>query len=259
MRPSLFPAMFRTIERNHRLRNFDLRLFEIGKSFHRIEENESTFIPGILEQENLLIAISGNARRPNWSEKAAEVDFYDIRGIVEDLLAALKIKRFKFNPIVEEHPPFSKNTVEIISVRDTVGFAGEISSKILKQFDIEHKVFAIEINLNQLYQAERKHWAYEKVSPYPKVTRDLAFIVDEEYQSEEIRLEIQKSAGKLVKSVDIFDVFKGKNIAAGKVSIAFTISYAAPDRTLTVQEVDESVNNIIHQIEKKFGAVLRKG
>lgn len=259
MRPSLFPAMLRTIERNHRLRNFDLRLFEIGKSFHQIEENESTFIPGILEQENLLIAISGNARRPNWSEKAREVDFYDIRGIAEDLLAALKIKRFKFNPIVEEHPPFSKNTVEIISVRETVGFAGEISSKILKQFDVEHKVFAIEINLNKLYQSERKHWAYEKVSSYPKVTRDLAFIVDEEYQSEEIRLEIQKSAGKLVKSVDIFDVFKGKNIAAGKVSIAFTISYAAADRTLTDKEVDESVNNIIHQIEKKFGAILRKG
>jgi phenylalanyl-tRNA synthetase beta chain len=170
----------------------------------------------------------------------------------------MKIKRFKFNPVIERHPVFLMNAVEIISVKQTVGYAGEISANILKQFDIEHKVFAIEINLNRLYEAERKHWRYEKVSPYPKVTRDLAFIVDTQISAEEIRLEIQKSAGKLAKSVEVFDVFKGKNIAAGKKSIAFTISYSAPDRTLTDKEVDASVNNIIRQIEKKFSATLRK-
>ncbi len=258
MRPSLFPAMLRTIERNHRLGNFDLRMFEIGKSFHRVDDKEETFVRGIVEQENLLIAISGNAAPQHWSEKAREVDFYDMMGSAEDLLSAMKIKRFKFNPIIEEHPVFSFNAVEIISVKQTIGYAGEVSAKILKQFDIEHKVFAIEINLNKLFAAERKHWRYEKVSPYPKVTRDLAFIVEEQFSAEEIRLEIQKSAGKLAKSVEIFDVFKGKNIAAGNKSIAFTISYSAPDRTLTDKEVDESVNNIIKQIEKKFAATLRK-
>lgn len=258
MRPSLFPAMLKTVERNHRLGNFDLRMFEIGKSFHRAKENEKTFVSGILERENLLISITGNAAMPHWSDKARDVDFYDIRGLAEDLLRDMKIKRFKFNPIVEEHPAFSKNAVEIISVKQTVGYAGEVSAEILKKFDIEHKVFAIEINLDKLYEAERKQWRYEKVSPYPKVTRDLAFIVDEQYPAEEIRLEIQKSAGKLAKTVEIFDVFKGKNIAAGKKSIAFTISYSAKDRTLTDKEVDESINNIIKQIEKKFSANLRK-
>jgi phenylalanyl-tRNA synthetase beta chain len=258
MRPSLFPAMLRTVERNHRLGNFDLRLFEIGKTFHRAGENDKTFVKGVIERENLIIAISGNAYPPHWSDKSREVDFYDIRGIAEDLLRDMKIKRFKFIPLVGEHPVFSPNAVEIYSVKQAIGYLGEVSAKILKQFDIEHKVFAVEINLNNLYEAELRQWRYEKVSPFPKVIRDLAFVVDADLPAEEIRLEIMKNAGKLAKSVEIFDVYKGKNIEAGKKSIAFTISYSAPDRTLTDKEVDESINYIISHIEKKFGAKLRK-
>ncbi len=258
MRPSLFPAMLRTIERNHRLGNFDLRLFEIGKSFHRTDGNENTFVKGIEERENLIIAISGNSAPPHWSENPRKADFYDIRGIAEDLLRDMKIKRFKFIPFVGNHPVFSKNAVEIYSVKQQIGYLGEVSTKILKQFDIEHKVFVIEINLNKLYQAELKQWRYEKVSPFPKVVRDLAFVVSDDLPAEEIRREIMNNAGKLAKSVDIFDVFKGKNIEQGKKSIAFTISYSANDRTLTDKEVDESINQIIAHIEKKFDAKLRK-
>jgi len=258
MRPSLFPATLKTIERNHRLGNRDLRLFEIGKSFHQVKPKSDTFIDGILEQENLIISLTGNSRPMNWSGKSREVDFYDIRGIIEDLLSVMKIKRTKLIPLVGKHPVFSKNTVEIFVGGSAVGFAGELSDAILKQYDIEHKVFAIELNLNILYKAKRKEWKFEKVSPYPKIERDLAFLLDDSYPAEEIRQEIEDNAGNLARSVEIFDVYKGKGIPDGKKSIAFSISYSAHDRTLKDSEVDASINAVIKHIEQKFKAELRK-
>lgn len=258
MRPSLFPALLKTIEHNNRLGNFDLRLFEIGKTFHVANENKESFINGISEKESLIIAISGNNKPMNWDDKPKPVDFYDIKGIAENLLGAIKIRRLKFIPLLMPHPIYSPNTLEIFSVSNSFGFVGEVSTKILNHFDLQKKVFALEIDLDKLYNLESGTWKYEKVSPFPGTSRDLAFIINDSFTAEEIRQEIVKHAGNLARSVNIFDVFKGKNFEPGKKSIAFSIYYSSPDRTLTDKEVDNSINEIIAHIEKTFDATLRK-
>lgn len=258
MRPSLFPAMLRTIEHNNRLGNYDCRLFEIGKTFHIVDESKETFINGILENESLIIAVTGNNKPMNWVDKPKPFDFYDIRGIAENLLESLKIRRFKFNPLLMPHPVFSANTLEVFSASIPFGYVGEVSPKILKHFDLQDNVFAIELDLAKLYNLERRTWKYEKVSPFPGTSRDLAFIIGDSFTAEEIRQEIVKHAGNLARSVSVFDVFKGKSIEPGKKSIAFSIYYSAADRTLTDKEVDNSINAIVAHMEKTFDATLRK-
>jgi phenylalanyl-tRNA synthetase beta chain len=257
MRPSLFPAMLRTIERNNRLGNFDMRLFESGKTFNPVE-NQQTFIAGILERQELLIAVTGNSAPMQWTSKDRNVDFYDIRGIAENLLTAIKIKRFKLIPVTNANPVFSSNTVEIWASQTMLGYCGEIKPSLLKQFDVQQAVYAVEINLDKLYKVERREWSYTKVSPFPKMVRDLAFVLDDNISAAEILGDMQRVAGQLAKSCDVFDVYKGKGIPDGKKSMAFSISYSSTERTLTDSEVEESVNKVIKHIEEKFKGELRR-
>ncbi len=258
LRSSLFPSMLKTIERNHRLRNLDLQLFEVGKTFKKVGADVATFIPGIYENEELLIVITGKSLPTQWGSTDRQSDFYDIRGIIEDLLTSMKIKKVRLLPISEDHPVLSKNTVSINLGNQIVGYIGEVNQKILKQFDINYPVFAANLHLHKLYKIDRKQWKFSSVSPFPTVTRDLALLVDDAIPSEDLRQAIQKNAGNICKSVDIFDVYKGKNLAEGKKSIAFSVSYSANDRTLTDTEVDNSVTQIVKFLETKFNAELRK-
>ena len=139
-----------------------------------------------------------------------------------------------------------------------IGYCGELQQPVLRQYDIQQNVYALEINLSKLYSLERKVWHYRKVSPFPKMVRDLAFVIDDSISASEILSDIHKVAGTLAKSVEIFDVYKGKGIPEGKKSMAFTISYSSADRTLTDSEVEDSQNKIIKHVGDKFKGELRK-
>lgn len=256
MRPSMIPSLLATIERNIRFGNPNLQLFEIGKSFSHT--NTETFIEGFLEEEYLIVAICGKQFPLQWDIPDKQADFYSIKGIYEDFTEYLKYGFLGTKPFNGSHPVFSKNAMTINFNDKVIGFYGEISPKSLKHFDIDVPVFILELSLKELNDIRPVQLKYAPVSPFPCSYRDLAFLIDSLVQSANVKDTILKNGGKYLKSVEIFDVYAGKNIPQGKKSIAFKLVYSSDEKTLTDTEIEESVTRVVKLVESGFNAELRK-
>ena len=257
MRPSLIPSMLKTIERNIRVGKNNLKLFEIGTTFNKIGNDVNTFIEGILEKEELLVATTGKAFPKQWSINDRNCDFYDIKGIYENLIAYLKIEGIELK-LAQEDIAFSINSIDCYYKNQKIGKIGEIKMALLKQFGLDQQVFAISIDLKALNSIPRPERIYRKISPYPSIVRDIAFVVEKTINAEDIKIEIVRNGGTLLKSVEIFDVYSGKSIEENKKSIAFNLTFSSSEKTLVDTEVEEVINKIITTIENRFNSVLRK-
>lgn len=257
MRTSLIPSMLKTIERNHKVGNTDLQLFEIGKTFRKSSGN--IFIDEICESEELIIGITGNRFPMHWSGKSFESDFYDLKGIFESLMGFLKIENvIRIGESEDKDRIFKQDMSGIYHNDDLIGRFGEINVKYLKTFDIESKVFIIYVNLSRLFFIESNFGKFDPVPPFPSVSRDLGFIMDNSILSEKVKNVIVSNGGSLLRNCEIFDLYKGKGIEPGSKSIAFGLEFSASDRTLTDAEVDKAVQKIVNSVESKFQAILRK-
>lgn len=256
MRTSLIPSFLKTIGRNNALGTFNIRFFEVGKTFHRTESADE-FISNVSEIEELIIAMSGEATPTRWDEKPRMIDFYDIKGLFTDLTNFFGLNQMALKQTEEKVKFFNANHLKILKEGKAIGEIGEISKDFQQRYDIKHPVFILRINLTELRKIELAEKKYLKVSPYPPVLRDLAFIVEENLPATELYEEILKTGGKLLKNVEIFDLYQGKNIADGKKSIAFSMIFNSEDHTLEENEVTVVLEDIIRKVEKKFGAKLR--
>jgi phenylalanyl-tRNA synthetase beta chain len=256
MRTSLVPSMLATIKHNVRFGNKDLRLFEIGKVFKKVPDTEDTFIPGCLENEMLLIAMTGRKNKTGWDIPEKPVDFYDIKGLLKDISGSLRLD------IVEQpfknQPGFSKNSLSLIINGINIGCVGEITGDFLKVFEIDNPVYCLLLDLQVLKEISRPFPQYRKVSQFPKVVRDLAFILDDKIEAASIQNVIQESGGELLSEVLLFDMYKGKSIGENKKNLAFSLTFSSPDRTLRDEEIEKALNNIVVNVESKFSAILRK-
>jgi phenylalanyl-tRNA synthetase beta chain len=257
LRPSLVPSILKVMQHNIRFGTHDISLFEIGKTFHKTNKKD-TFIEGFEEKEWLAVAISGLKQPKNWSEQAKEVDFYDIKGICEEVIECLRLEDVKFKDDIKDQTVFTKNALNIYAGKSAIGSMGEISKKMLDLFDIEQKVFILLFDLMELYGISRQTPKYSPVAPFPAMLRDIGFVVDRTINAVEILNLINNKGGKLLKDVKVFDVYEGKSIEKGKKSIAFSLTYSSPDRTLVEKDVEDSISKVVAAVEKKFNATLRK-
>jgi phenylalanyl-tRNA synthetase beta chain len=258
MRPSVVPSALRVIEKNFRLNNYNLRLFEIGRIFEKCDPREDTFIEGIREKQHFMAAMTGEGGPVQWAAGDREVDFYDIKGLAEDMIEFLMLTGIKIKPAKSNHPAFSKNSVELLLKKKSIGRLGEIRRDLLEKFDIENNVYMLLIDFDEMARVPVKEKKYSPVSPYPGISRDLAFVAPDKTPAGEVEDQIWQNGGKLLNNVRLFDVYSGKSIGSGMKSLAFNLYYSSPERTLVDKEVDKSVNKIVKAIEKKFDAKLRE-
>ncbi|MFP4543842.1 MAG: phenylalanine--tRNA ligase subunit beta [Candidatus Kapaibacterium sp.] len=256
MRPSLVPAMLRTIERNIRMGSDSIALFEIGRSFSK-SDSKDVFIPGYKERNELLIALCGNLYPLQWGRAARESDFYDIKGIFEDFADYMRYGSLKLSTIEKAEIVFSKNSLVVSHKKEKIGHIGEVNTKLLKHFDLENKVYLINIDLDKLYSIEPEEAKYSKVAPFPGIARDLSFIFESGFSAGDVINEILNKGGKFLKDVSIFDIYKGKSIGEGKISAAFSLYFASPEKTLAQEEIDKVIHKIVQSVEKKFNCSLR--
>jgi phenylalanyl-tRNA synthetase beta chain len=258
MRPSLVPSVLKTIERNIRLGTKDLQLFESGTIFYKTAKQEAQRVSGYGEREEFLFAITGEAHPMQWGAKPARVDFYDAKGILENLISVMRFKNLTFKRIEkDQNPAFSQNAVQILFGKRVVGFCGEIAPKFLKEFGVEQPVFVGTLNLAELKNVPVLKQKYSVVSPYPAVRRDVAFVLEDNMAADDVKRHISKNGSELLKSVDVFDVFKGASVGDGKKSLAFALMFASSEKTLVEAEIESAVSKIISEVEAKFGAKLR--
>jgi phenylalanyl-tRNA synthetase beta chain len=252
MRSSLLPGLLAAAAHNQSYGNTDLRLFEIGHVFS--EASQRQLVDNIAEETHVGLLLTGRSEPRHWKHPSHNVDLYDIKGEIADLLdvCGLDSWRFIYYPTSEtlaDNPIF-------VEINGTVaGFLGRVKSEVCKRFGVEQEVFAAELNLAQLQATKEKR--YEPLPRFPKARRDVAFIVDASVTGESIEQCVREMQSAFVQDVELFDVYRGPNLPPGKQSLAYTLVLMAKDRTLTDEEIDAEVARVVQQVRTKFGAELR--
>ena len=244
LRYSMIPSLVKIYEYNKARSQKDVSIFEIGKGFYKKDEQYG---------ENLKLCALMTGER-YLSVKSKQVDFYDIKGVAEELLDYLGYAgRYSFvvkDELPKEFHPYQ--TAQISVNNDIVGIIGKLHPNCTKD-----NVYVLEINLDKLLEKKTGKMKYKEISKFPSVKKDLAVVIDKDITSEEIAKQIKKLAGNLLLGSKIFDVYTGENIEENKKSIAYSLEFGAADRTLTDDEINSILEKIIAGLEKQ-GAIIRK-
>ena len=253
LRTTLLSSIMENVARNYRRKNEDVRLFEIAPVFY------PKALP-ITEQpiETLKLAglIMGRRDPKGWSQNAAEVDFYDMKGIVEELFKQIAIDKYTVE-IGEHFAMHPGKTAVFKKGKEILVTVGELHPAIANAFDIPKKMYIFEADMATLMKYTAKGFHYEQLPKYPAITRDLAVLVDKSIAAGEVEKTITKNGGKHFSNVTLFDVYTGERIDSNKKSLAFNIKFQSNDRTLTDAEADEAFKKILAAVEKQFNAELR--
>lgn len=245
LRYSIIPSLYKIYEYNKARENKDVCLFEIGKGFWKKGEEYG-------ENQKICVLMTGEYYTGIGYNK--NVDFYDIKGVTEELLDYLGYAgRYSFvlpkNMPAEFHPG---QTAEISVNNDIVGIVGRIHPSVEKE-----AVYVMEINLDKLLAKRVGKMKFKEISKFPNIKKDIAVLVSKDMTSKDIETLIKKKAGKLLLDIKVFDVYEGKNIDENKRSIAYSLTFGAPDRTLNDDEINGILDNIIKDLENK-GIEIRK-
>lgn len=242
IRQSILPSLLKVVDYNKARNVKDICIYEIANVYYN-EMDEDT---------KIAIAMRGNYLVNNWSGVKVKVDFYLLKGIVENILDYLGFKnRYSFvvNEINSMHPGMS---AEILLDREPIGFLGRVHPNVKKD-----DIFVAEFSLNKLTSKNVKPIKHKEPSKYPEINKDLAFVVKKEVTVGELMTQIKKSGGRLLTDIDVFDVYVGENVKEDEKSIAFSLTFADPTRTLNDEEVMQVFNKIINDVETKMNAKLR--
>lgn len=240
VRTTLIPSLLNVYEYNKKRKVKDISLYEIAKTYDK-DYNEASLIAGLC---------SGDYLSNGWT-KPVKYDFYIVKGIVENVLEYMGFKNrysFEVSTCTSLHPGIS---ADIFLDRKKIGIIGRVHPNICKD-----EVYVFEMSLNAL-MSKIKPLKYKPSPKYPGISKDMAFILDRNTTAGEVMTIIKRAGGRLLDSVSVFDVYTGENIASDKKSIAFTLNFINPERTLTDEEVMEVFNKIILEVTTKLNCELR--
>lgn len=252
LRHSLLSSVLEVVERNARVQE-RMALFEIGPVFLASEGDE---LPD--ELPKLAIALTGPRALPTWQgSDTTPMDFYDLKGILSALFVDLRIGEPRYEPAV--NPTFHPGKCAwLLLGGQRMGVMGELHPLVREHYELpETPLLVAELDLAAIMKAIPERYESQPVPTYPPVLEDLAVIVDEELPAEHVAALIQDTGGKTLIDVRLFDVYRGEQIGPGKKSLAYSLVYQSPERTLTDKEVLKIRRRILRRLEKELGARLR--
>ena len=247
MRTNLVSGLINTFLYNLNHGQNNQRLFEIGNTFHIDKSNN------VSEKKLVAGLMSGKKSSDNWKEKFDNLTFYDLKGLVQDLLSDFsQPNSYSLCNVDFLHPGMSS---AISFEKKTIGFLGSIHPVVLNKVGVKDDLFIFSFELDKLIFESSK--SFEEYSKFPSSARDLAFVFDKEVNADEIKEVIQNSAGEFYKDLEIFDIYEGERIDAGKKSIALSISWQSSSKTLLDGDIDTAVEKIVNSIKKELDGTLR--
>lgn len=252
MRQDLLASMLEVVEKNHRSRE-RIALFEIGPEF--LPEDVELYIA---ETPKLALCLYGSRSYPSWQgAEKTEMDYFDLKGILERLLAELHISGVKFTP--EAVPSFHPGkSARIESDGKLIGYLGEVHPQVKQNYKLPAKPLpAAILDVEVLLENVELLFDVEPIPDQPPVLEDLALVVDEDVPAGEVEALLRQTGGKILREVHLFDVYRGKQLGEGKKSLAYSLVYQHPEKTLTDKEVLAIRNKIVKRLEKEVGAQLR--
>lgn len=249
LRQSLLFSGLEAIQHNNNRRQLDLKLFEFGKVYHNYES-------GIEESEELIMLFTGKQEQELWSNGKEKTSVFDAKTMVVQLIQKLGLSKNLQNN-ASKHPALSSGACIIIAKKKVVDF-GVVKPAILKAVGIKQDVQVAfiywETILDILHMNRVK---YAEVAKFPAMRRDLSLLINDEVTFEQIEQAARKQERKLLKEVSLFDIYKGKNLDAGKKSYAVSFVFSDENKTLNDVQIDKVIEKITSQLQKEFDATLR--
>ncbi|MHB1126462.1 MAG: phenylalanine--tRNA ligase subunit beta [Bacillota bacterium] len=249
MRTTLIPNLLEVAGRNASRRVMDLGIFELGKVFFPAGEGQPN-------EKTMIAALCMGVQEKGWDWPAQELDFYFLKGVVEELCRSLGIDcEFRAGSAGGLHPG---RTAEIMIGDIIVGLLGEVHPDVLGNFQLPGRASVLELNGDILLEKARLKVEYSPVGRYPAVHRDLAVVVREEVPAATVSGIIAATGGPLLHGQHLFDLYQGGQVLAGHRSLAYSLTFQAPDRTLTDEEVGDIHRRIVGELNSRLGAELRQ-
>jgi phenylalanyl-tRNA synthetase beta chain len=251
LRPNLRANLLSTLAANRRHEDGGIRLFELGRAYFPRKND-------LPEEPEMLVGIMNGPRaESSWLGGDGSYDFYDVKGVVEGLLEHLDVAAgFEKGSDEGLHP--ARQAALVFSDKDMkvkLGVIGELHPRVADAFEVSGTVCLFEINVSALLPFATGHKMYRAIPRFPGIIRDLAIVVDADVTHQRILDIIRKFS--LISEVILFDVYSGRQVAAGKKSLAYRLVYQSPAHTLTDEEVDKVQVQILARLTKELGATLR--
>ncbi|MBM3307088.1 MAG: phenylalanine--tRNA ligase subunit beta [Candidatus Eisenbacteria bacterium] len=251
LRPTAVPGLLDVVRTNWNVGEKDVRVFEIAKVFSR--QGTAT-----AEAWSLAGAMTGRAGRPAWDGQSRSTDFFDGKGALWALGEALGVDSLGMR-CYDGRPLFDRAEGAVLSAGGReIGHLGMISRGVLDAWDLEQPVFVFELSLDELARGCRLVGKHERLPRYPKVRRDVALILDDGTPAAGVLDVVGGHGEALLQSVEVFDLYRGSQLPAGKKSLGLSLTYMSRERTLTDAEVDEAHGRVVNRLLKELGASLRK-
>jgi phenylalanyl-tRNA synthetase beta chain len=257
MRTTLYPSLVQNVVRASRHQSTGVRFYELARTYAQDEEGGESLRPVARETLELAGALWGQrSGRRGWTSGDASVDFYDCKGAVEALLAALRVESVKWSAFESPwyHP---RAAAQLLWKGGRIGSVGELHPRAAKRLQAPGGVFLFQLEVAALEDAATLVPRASELSRFPAVLRDLAVVVPEAMESEEVRGVILEVGTPLVEDANLFDVYRGPQVGEGQKNIAYALRYRSPDRTLNDAEVAEAHQRIVAEVTRRLGGTLR--
>jgi len=248
LRQSLLFSGLEAISYNINRKRDDLKLFEYGKTYHRYNGNRE-------EHKHLAVFITGNRFTDRWTSLIKKSDFFFLKGTITAVLERLGITRFKSSPT--DNAVFSEG-LSLLYGKTKLADFGLVHKKILKHFDITQEVLYADFYWDHILDiVKHNNIIFKELPKYPEVRRDFALLLDEQVSFEQINTIAKQTEKQLLKEVDLFDVYQGKNLPKGKKSYAVSFIIQDENKTLTDKQIDKIMSKLKANFEEQLGAELR--
>ncbi|PQB04060.1 phenylalanine--tRNA ligase subunit beta [Aureitalea marina] len=248
MRQSMLFGALESVGYNLNRRQQSVKFFEFGKTYHQLADKRE-------EKKHLMILVAGKKNSPNWQSGQDDLDFFYLKGIVSALLERLGIKQYSEQSATEAI--FSEG-LDLKIKQGTVVRFGVIKKSVLKALDLEQEVIYADFDWDMILNVIGKgNIQFQAISKYPLVKRDFALLLDQQISFDDLSSAAYKTEHNLLKKVQLFDVYTGKNLPENKKSYALSFTLQDDRKTLTDKQIDKVMGKLQKTFEEQFGAVLR--
>lgn len=248
LRTGMLASGLQTVAHNHNRQMTDLKLFEFGKTYHFLEGAHT-------EKAHLALFVTGQRKADSWIAPSVRTDFYYLKGIVESIFQRLGIGELRSEPL--DCPEFAEGLQYTRNGKPLASF-GSVHREKLKQFDLKQQVLHADFDWDALLSCvDQQNIGYREIPKFPEVTRDFALLLDQATPFQSVYDIAWETEKKLLKKVNLFDVYTGDSLPEGKKSYAVSFTLADPKKTLTDKQVDKIMGRFLERFQKELGAQLR--
>jgi phenylalanyl-tRNA synthetase beta chain len=248
MRTSLWPGLLKAMQYNLNRQQPRVRLFETGQTFIQLAD-------GLKQESRLAGVICGDLQAEQWADTARKVDFFDAKADLEAILALGGLQQVEFAKA--NHPALHPGqTARILKAGEPLGWIGALHPQTQKVLDIDPAVYVFEVTLKPLLDAAVP--VFSSLSRFPEVRRDIALLVAHDTEVNRLISAIRSNSTEVLQEILVFDVYTGDRIDNGLKSVALGLILQGFSRTLTDEDVDSEIENIVAALNQEFGATLRE-